>query len=436
MSEKSTAVRRRLSPEARRLQIIESARLVFSRAGAGRTKMRNIAEEAGISEPILYRHFASRDELFKVAVLDPLDAIVQKLAGELDGLAAAAPVERIERSELYLRLHQVFLENVIEMIPLLAAAQFSDPVEGPKLFGGLVLPRIRARLASLMVGFTGWPDSSIEMDLAVRALLGVHFGIALETVLSGGRLKVSQVAADLTRIFSVGPVRRRRAADESRKASVPRAALSQSNAASEEGALEQGADRKRLPRATRIDAIMGVAREIFLTHGLSGARSKQIAEKAGITEAFLFRLFESKETIYQAAILEPLAEAFEGFANRVREIGKSNSGAGFMKQLNRAALPFFIENGPLCIIALFSELGEGQRYYRNTLLPHLRSIQDVISSQRELFGPEVNPETARRAIFGAHWGVSFDHQRRLYEVESEHSISVLTRLFASARTVD
>jgi TetR/AcrR family transcriptional regulator len=57
-------VQKRLKSDERRQQILSVAVKVFSRKGFGSTTTAAIAEAAGISEPILYRHFKNKRDLF------------------------------------------------------------------------------------------------------------------------------------------------------------------------------------------------------------------------------------------------------------------------------------------------------------------------------------------------------------------------------------
>jgi AcrR family transcriptional regulator len=412
-----------MTPEARRTRIIESARHVFSQSGAGRTKIQTIAEHAGITAPFLYQHFESREALFKVAILQPLEETVDRLACQVRALSEDRQAGRAER---HVRLHRVFLDNTVELVPLLAAAQFSDPVKGPELFDGVIYPQIRESLVALMSDFSHLPIGSFELDLAMRALVGVHFGIALETVLSGRSMNRARAAEDLQRMFGLGLTHavslkgaRKRPAAAARKAAI---------AAAKPVDDDEG-PRKKLSKASRIDAVLVAAREVFLQNGLAGARSKQIADRVGITEAFMFRLFTSKEHIYDEAILKPLSQAFAKLAEDVTHAGRTSSGMAFMEHLCRLALPFFRDNGPLCIVALYSELEEGGKYYREVLAPHLKTIRKVMAAQPGLIEPGVSAETMRRAVTGAVWGVTFDTQHWTHAAEPEVTEAILTRLF-------
>jgi AcrR family transcriptional regulator len=59
----------RLPRTARRAQLLSAAQEVFVRAGYHAAAMDDIAEQAGVSKPVLYQHFSSKLELY-LALLD------------------------------------------------------------------------------------------------------------------------------------------------------------------------------------------------------------------------------------------------------------------------------------------------------------------------------------------------------------------------------
>jgi len=65
----TTAPAKRLPAEARRRAVLDTACRVFSRSSYRGATTAEIAREAGISEPILYRHFGSKRDLY-LACLD------------------------------------------------------------------------------------------------------------------------------------------------------------------------------------------------------------------------------------------------------------------------------------------------------------------------------------------------------------------------------
>jgi AcrR family transcriptional regulator len=67
----------RLKAQQRREQLIEVATRLFAKSGYDATTTADIAKAAGVTEPILYRHFESKQELF-VAIVRDVSAITMK----------------------------------------------------------------------------------------------------------------------------------------------------------------------------------------------------------------------------------------------------------------------------------------------------------------------------------------------------------------------
>ncbi len=64
-----SSTRLRLSAPARRAAVVEAAARIFAAGSYRGTTTAEIAREAGVSEPVLYRHFASKRDLY-LACLD------------------------------------------------------------------------------------------------------------------------------------------------------------------------------------------------------------------------------------------------------------------------------------------------------------------------------------------------------------------------------
>jgi len=58
----------RLDGEVRRAQIVEIARQLFAEAGYRPTTTRQLARAAGVSDALMYRHFASKDDVLRAVV--------------------------------------------------------------------------------------------------------------------------------------------------------------------------------------------------------------------------------------------------------------------------------------------------------------------------------------------------------------------------------
>ena len=75
-----SALTRRMPRAQRRAQIISAATRAFARAGFTNTGLDVIAAEAGVTPVILYRHFASKADLYR-AVLESAGERLRKVVG-------------------------------------------------------------------------------------------------------------------------------------------------------------------------------------------------------------------------------------------------------------------------------------------------------------------------------------------------------------------
>ena len=78
----STARRKRLTGEERRVAILESALSVFAGRGYHSSSIDDIAREAGVSKALIYEHFASKQDLYA--------ELLEQHAGELFSALAEA----------------------------------------------------------------------------------------------------------------------------------------------------------------------------------------------------------------------------------------------------------------------------------------------------------------------------------------------------------
>src|SRR5437588_11541227 len=97
----SASVRRRLPPPERRRRILAAARDVFARAGYEGASVEALAARAGVTKPILYRHFAGKRDLYLAVLEDHFADLIRRVWVGLS--ASADPRERLRMS-----LHSYF----------------------------------------------------------------------------------------------------------------------------------------------------------------------------------------------------------------------------------------------------------------------------------------------------------------------------------------
>ncbi len=87
----------RLTGAIRREQVLRIAAGLFTRTGLHGTTTQALAEAAGVSEPVLYLHFHSKESLFREAVELSIQKRLRTLEDRLGAIDAADRKSRIER---------------------------------------------------------------------------------------------------------------------------------------------------------------------------------------------------------------------------------------------------------------------------------------------------------------------------------------------------
>src|SRR5499426_3640665 len=65
--------------------------------------------------------------------------------------------------------------------------------------------------------------------------------------------------------------------------------------------------------------IVEVAAELFSQRGFNGTTTKEIAERAGVSQAIIFRHFPSKEAIYSAILDHKVKQAAERIQSHLQD---------------------------------------------------------------------------------------------------------------------
>lgn len=199
------APRRRMSADARRAQLLETARTEFLRSGFGGTTVRDITDAAGVNTALLYRHFDSKEELFDAAVAGPLqDALagVVSRAREASVYMGRPDVQRAATAETVERL----LAAMGEITPLLGIVLFSE--RGAAFHAEHLAPAVAtiAQAADLSRG----PAElrSYDPDLIATMLVGTCFWHGLRETFDGRPGDRARVAREFTDLLFDGLVPR------------------------------------------------------------------------------------------------------------------------------------------------------------------------------------------------------------------------------------
>lgn len=153
-------------------RLIEAARELFPAAGYDATTTRDIAQRAGVAEPLLFSNFGSKAGLFEAGVLTPIADFVADYAGAWRGMESELPQERVEN----------FVRGLFEIAQRNRAMLLSALIQRPS--GGSV-PRndVLDRLAAALQGLRGVSNldryDDLDAPAAFASVVGMVLGVAL-----------------------------------------------------------------------------------------------------------------------------------------------------------------------------------------------------------------------------------------------------------------
>ncbi len=186
--------------------------------------------------------------------------------------------------------------------------------------------------------------------------------------------------------------------------------------------VETRAPARRLGREQRRLQIVDAARAEFLERGYAGARTQQIAERAAINQALLYKHFASKQALFEAAVLEPLEAMIAELTVLIRTVVGEPEPAERrqrFEQMHAVVSRTCVAVVPLLGVALFAE--GGQAFYRQRLVPLFDRIHGD-TDQLLASWPVRQSRDGRTAFtmtFGMHLGLALDAHMRGEPLEVE-----------------
>jgi AcrR family transcriptional regulator len=153
-------------------------------------------------------------------------------------------------------------------------------------------------------------------------------------------------------------------------------------------------DRKR--------QILAVATRLFARQGFSGTTTRQIAEKAGVNEALVFRHFPSKEELYWDVLESKILEAAP--VERIGETLNSSRGLGVFERVAYEILELRAKDDTLSRLMLFSGL-ENHALAQRFFGMHVANYYDRLADHIERLMSEgrlrrADPLLAARGFLG------------------------------------
>jgi AcrR family transcriptional regulator len=197
-------------------------------------------------------------------------------------------------------------------------------------------------------------------------------------------------------------------------------------------AAETRPRRAYMPAAERRKSILAAAQQVFARSNLKGARTRDIARAAAVNQATIFEHFESKEALFQEAVVQPLIDAMRGMHAR-REMYESAGSPDELAVLAQESasrhVADMVDVFPLFTAALFSDPDLGRELYREHIAPILRQRGEILEG---LVREGLDLDFVGLAIFGMTFAIALD--RHFGDAEGQPDLSEVARQFTRLST--
>jgi AcrR family transcriptional regulator len=154
------------------------------------------------------------------------------------------------------------------------------------------------------------------------------------------------------------------------------------------------------------EALLTAARELFAQKGFAATGTKEIADRAAVTEPMLFRHFGSKTKLFEAAVLAPFNDFVHSYmadwSSRPRNVRDQLDEA---RDFYRGVYEMLSANRVLIRVLIASEVNQGPLASSDLAGPKLGAIlerfEEVIRRERDERGfREFDPAVMTQLMFG------------------------------------
>jgi AcrR family transcriptional regulator len=160
-------------------RILDAARTLFADQGYAKTSTRDIARTAGVHEKALYRHFSTKANLFREAILEPFASFVRAFGSGLP--TEGVPEENPVAAPPFVRgLFELLRDRRSELLTLVATRLH----EGPELVDIAdqqdAMARVVEPLSRTVTEYCGAHGlSTVDAAVATRLTLAMIGGMAI-----------------------------------------------------------------------------------------------------------------------------------------------------------------------------------------------------------------------------------------------------------------
>lgn len=192
-----------------RARLAETAREVFAEKGYRGATTRDIAARAGVSEPMLFRHFGSKELLFERTAVDSVVGFMDDYVAEWSGRSHGETAEELELRDFLARLVAVMAQDRALLVAVVAGGSFDHELAGAS-------ERLKEAFGRVLSLFEGLVNEEFalrglvtpDVEAFARTMLAVATGLALHADLlgigTGDSLPMDRVIDEVVRVVVEG----------------------------------------------------------------------------------------------------------------------------------------------------------------------------------------------------------------------------------------
>jgi len=185
----------RLPAAERRAQLLDAALQSFGAHGFHATSMNHIAAAAGVTKPVLYQHFSSKDELFLEVVMGAGERVRSEMEREL--ALATSPEDQVTRG--FRSVVSILATDEATYRVLFGPRTRTDPVTGPLVTA--VESTLAESVAAMLTDLSENPGVRLMLG---HAIVGMSEGALRHWYLDDFDLEPAELANHLSELAWAG----------------------------------------------------------------------------------------------------------------------------------------------------------------------------------------------------------------------------------------
>jgi len=195
--------KKRMSAANRREQILDAAREVFIDSGYAGARTQDIAAAAGVNSALVFRHFESKEEIFKAAVVEPLKKIMAETMDSAPVPSSKEEMTNTKRNHTTVAIAQM-IRALTAAAPLLGVVLFADRQGGANFWEEHINPLFQLGGAKVRSGLGTWSHRSFDPEFTTKLVFGMCLGLAMDSYFTGSELDADRAAIQVTDVLIDG----------------------------------------------------------------------------------------------------------------------------------------------------------------------------------------------------------------------------------------